>query len=84
MKKAKSNGYIAGIGTEDRYYLLNGMWYIVSSQFAPLRPKHEGEETLSDKLKNYIGSDFADLTPAEDTAMLDEEYACSAAGEEDL
>ncbi|MCR4805367.1 MAG: hypothetical protein K5981_06890 [Clostridia bacterium] len=84
MKRAKRNGYIVGLGTEDRYYLINGMWYIVSSQFAPPRPKREDDETLSDKLQNYIGGDFADLTPAEDEATLDEEYACSAAGEEDL
>ncbi len=83
-KKIRNHCFIVGMGRDDRYYQINGMWYIVSSRFAPTNSTGKGEETLSDKLGKFIRSDFADLTVEQDEATLDGEYACSAAGEGDL
>ncbi len=44
----------------DAEYEINGVKYIVSSRFANANICHL-ENTMTDKLKNYVGSDFADL-----------------------
>ena len=68
---------------EDRSYTVNGVKYAVSSRFAPTRIKEKREPTLSDRLHSYIGSGFAKLTIMGQTDIIADEYACSAAGEED-
>ena len=72
-----------GVGMEDRSYTVNGVKYAVSSRFAPTRIKEKREPTLSDRLHSYIGSGFAKLTIMGQTDIIADEYACSAAGEED-
>ncbi len=83
MKKPGENCWIVGVGMEDRSYTINGVNYVVSSHFAPTRIKEKREQTLSDKLHSYIGSGFAKLTVLGQTDIIHDEYACSAAGEED-
>ncbi len=84
MKKHDGeNRWIVGVGMEDRSYTINGVKYVVSSRFAPTRIKEKCEPTLSDRLHSYIGSGFAKLTIMGQTDMINNEYACSAAGEED-
>ena len=39
--------------------------------------------TLKDRIKKYIGSDFAHLTPAEDLNTINMECVCLTAGKED-
>ena len=82
-KRGSDNRWIVGVGMEDRSYTINGVKYVVSSRFAPPRIKEKCEPTLSDRLHSYIGSGFAKLTIMGQTDMIDDEYACSAAGEED-
>jgi len=79
MKNHNSNCWIVGVGMEDRSYTVNGVNYVVSSRFV----KEKREPTLSDRLHSYIRSGFAKLTIPGQTDMIDNEYACSAAGEED-
>ena len=84
MKKHDGeNRWIVGVGMEDRSYTVNGVKYVVSSRFAPTRIKEKYEPTLSDRLHSYIGSGFAKLTIPRQTDIIADEYACSAAGEED-
>ena len=72
-----------GVGMDDHSYTINGVTYVVSSRFAPTRIAEKRELTLSDKLQSYIGSGFAKLTILVQTDTISDEYACSAAGEED-
>ena len=83
MKKYGKNRWIVGVGMEDRSYIVNGVKYVVSSRFAPTRIKEKCEPTLSDRLHSFIGSGFAKLTIPGQTDIISDEYACSAAGEED-
>ena len=83
MRKCDSNCFIVGIGCGEHSYTINGVKYTVSSRFAPTRIAGKRELTLSDKLQSFIGSGFAKLTIMGQTDMIDGEYACSAAGEED-
>lgn len=83
MRKRDSNCFIVGVGCEEHSYTINGVKYIVSSRFAPTRIAEKREPTLSDKLQSYIGSGFAKLTILVQTDTISDEYACSAAREED-
>ena len=84
MKKHDGESrWIVGVGMEDRSYTVNGVKYVVSSRFAPTHTKEKCEPTLSDRLRSYIGSGFAKLTIMGQTDMIDDEYACSTAGEEE-
>ena len=83
MKNHNSNCWIVGVGLEDRSYTVNGVKYVVSSRFAPTNITEKCEPTLSDRLHSYIGSGFAKLTIPRQTDIIADEYACSAAGEED-
>ncbi len=83
MRKCDSNCFIVGIGCGEHSYTINGVKYTVSSRFAPTRIAGKRELTLSDKLQSFIGSGFAKLTIPGQTDRMGDEYACSAAGEED-
>ena len=78
-----NNRWIVGVGMEDRSYTINGVTYVVSSRFAPTSMKETRKPTLAEKLHSFIGSGFAKLTIMGQTDMMDGEYTCSAAGEED-
>lgn len=77
MKKIKS---FYGLGC-DSEYVINGVCYKVSSRFAPVNIC-KIENTISDKLEKYVGSDFAHLTlmPIED--KIEQEYVTTAGKEE--
>ena len=63
---------------ETEEYVINGVRYIVSV-------KHSETESMTfiDKIKRYLGSDFAHLTPAEDINTINTECVCMTAGKED-
>ncbi len=66
------------VSADDSVYVINGVRYIVST-------KHSETEstTFIDKIKRYLGSDFAHLTPAEDINTINTECVCMTAGKED-
>ncbi len=59
-------------------YVINGVRYIVTT-------KHSETESMTfiDKIKRYLGSDFAHLTTAEDINTINTECVCVTAGKED-
>lgn len=63
---------------ETEEYVINGVRYIVTT-------KHIESETMTflDKIKRFLGSDFAHLTPAEDINTINTECVCMTAGKED-
>jgi len=83
MRKCDSNCFIVGIGCGEPSYTINGVRYVVSSRFAQTGTKETHKPTLAEKLRSYIGSGFAKLTIPGQTDRMGDEYACSAAGEED-
>lgn len=66
------------LSADDSVYVINGVRYIVST-------KHSETESMTfiDKIKRYLGSDFAHLTPAEDINTINTECVCMTAGKED-
>ena len=59
-------------------YVINGVRYIVSTRFSKTESK-----TMKEKLSEFIGSDFVQLTTTEDKNTIQAEYVCSTAGKED-
>ena len=82
-KRSGETRWIVGVGMEDRSYTVNGVKYVMSSRFAPARIKEKCEPTLSNRLHSFIGSDFAKLTIMGQTDIVNDEYVCSDAGEEE-
>ena len=74
-------GFIIGLGKNEHRYKIGNVTYIVSSKFA--KPNFREDRTISDRLKNFVGSDFADLTADNDSDNLIDGYVCSAAGKEE-
>ena len=66
------------VSADDSVYVINGVRYIVST-------KHSETESMTfiDKIKRYLGSDFAHLTTAEDINTINTECVCVTAGKED-
>ena len=66
------------LSADDSVYVINGVRYIVST-------KHSETESMTfiDKIKRYLGSDFAHLTTAEDINTINTECVCVTAGKED-
>ena len=66
------------VSADDSIYVINGVRYIVST-------KHRETESMTfiDKIKRYLGSDFAHLTTAEDINTINTECVCMTAGKED-
>lgn len=66
------------VSADDSVYVINGVRYIVSV-------KHSETESMTfiDKIKRYLGSDFAHLTTAEDINTINTECVCMTAGKED-
>lgn len=57
-------------------YVINGVRYIVSTQFSKTENK-----TMKEKLSDFIGGDFAHLTTTQDINTINTEYVNSTAGE---
>ena len=78
MKKLKDFYGLAS----DSEYVIDGVLYKVSSKFAPANIC-KIENTISDKARKYVGSDFAHLTKTQDKNTMNAEYVCLTAGKED-
>ena len=66
---------------EEDEYVIGGVLYKVSSSFAPANICNL-ENTMSEKVGKYVGSDFAHLTLVPDTDKIEAEYVTTA-GKED-
>ena len=75
------SNWIVGLGLEKHSYKIGDVTYVVTPHFA--KPTKEDKSTFSDRVKNFIGGDFTDLTANMDADTIDGEYVCSAAGKED-
>ena len=75
------DNWIIGLGADEREYKIGDVTYIVTSHFA--KPTDTEKLTITDRMKRFVGSDFADLTGELDTDIMNAEYGCSAAGKED-
>jgi len=76
------DNWIIGLGADEREYKIGDVTYIVKSHFA--KPTDEEKLTITDRMKRFVGGDFADLTDEPDADTMNAEYGCSAAGKEDL
>ncbi len=59
-------------------YVINGVRYVVSTQYSKTETM-----TLKDRIKKYIGGDFAHLTTTGDINTINKECVCMTAGKED-
>lgn len=60
-KKKEQPRFIIGLGGGHREYRMNDVTYVVNGRFA--KPTHsEKDKTLADKIEQFVGSEFADLT----------------------
>ena len=75
------DNWIIGLGAGEREYKIGDVTYIVTSHFA--KPTDTEKLTITDRMKRFVGGDFADLTDEPDTDTMNAEYGCSAAGKED-
>lgn len=75
----KINDFCGFIGEDE--YVIGGVLYKVSSSFAPANICNL-ENTMSDKVEKYVGSDFARLTLVPDVDKIEAEYV-KTAGKED-
>ena len=77
-----SDNWIIGLDAGEHEYKIGDVTYIVASHF--VNPFDQEKPTISDKLKSFVGSDFADLTSDTDANIIGSEYVRSAAGKEDI
>ena len=75
------DNWIIGLGADEREYKIGDVTYIVTSHFA--KPTDAEKLTITDRMKSFVGGDFADLTADTDADIINGEYVCSAAGKED-
>lgn len=74
--------FFLGLGsTEDNEYKIGNVNFTVKSRFQKFELKNV--ETISDRMKRIVTSDFIDLTDKSPPSTMAEEYVCSAAGKED-
>ena len=76
-----ADNWIIGLGAAEHEYKIGDVTYIVTSHFA--KPTDAKIMTITDRMKSFVGGDFADLTANIDADIIDGEYVCSAAGKED-
>lgn len=73
--------FFVGLGSKDNEYKIGNVNFTVKSRFQKFEIKNV--ETISDRVKRIITSDFVDLTDKSPPSTMAEEYVCSAAGKED-
>ena len=79
-----NNRFLENYNQSENEYTVNGVKYIVSSHFAPISiAKGARNETLADRISEFIKSDFADLIALSPHDKMANEYVCSTAGKED-
>ena len=76
-----ADNWIIGFGAVEHEYKIGDVTYIVTSHFA--KPTDAEKLTITDRMKSFVGGDFADLTADMYADIIDGEYVCSAAGKED-
>ena len=72
---------LQAFGGERQVYEVNGVRYIVSSRFQPLKPK-EKKVTLKTRVGEYLQSELAELMPTDNNVTIMQECV-STAGKED-
>lgn len=75
------NNWIISLGAGENAYKTGYVTYLVTSHFA--KSGEDNRQTITDKVKRFVGGDFADLTAEIDTDTIAGEYGCSAAGKEE-
>ena len=83
-KSMYNNRFLDNYNKSENEYTVNGVKYIVSSCFAPISiAKGIRSETFSDRISEFIKSDFVDLIDVSPHDKMANEYVCSTAGKED-
>ena len=79
MKKQITN---FSLGTGE--YMINGVRYIVCGKFEDFNiKKYIASNQLTNRLKKYLTSDFAELSFDNINDKMTDEYDCSTVGKED-
>lgn len=87
MDKKKTDGErrsvreLLGLKGGHREYKINGVTYVVSGQYS--EEKRDGtDKTFADRIEDFIGSEFAELTDTEEEPNIISKNAHRAAGKE--
>ena len=72
---------LQAFGKGRQVYEVNGVRYIVSSRFQPLKPR-EKKVTLKTRVGEYLQSELAELMPTDNDVTIMQECV-SSAGKED-
>ena len=87
MDKKKTDGErrsvreLLGLKGGHREYKINGVTYVVSGQYS--EEKKDGtDKTFADRIEDFIGSEFAELTDIDEEPNLKKNNARRAAGKE--
>ena len=73
--------FYIGLYSDDQEYKIGNVNFTVGSSFQTLKIKTN--QTIADRFKRIITSDFVDLTDDKPPNIMAEEYVCSTAGKED-
>ena len=73
--------FFVGLGSKDNEYKIGNVNFTGKSRVQKVESKNV--ETISDRVKRIITSDFVDLTDKSPPSKMAVEYVCSAAGKED-
>jgi len=72
---------LLGLKGGHREYKINGVTYVVSGQYH--EEKNDGtDKTFADRIEDFIGSEFAELTDIDDEPNINKKNAHRAAGKE--
>ena len=78
------NKFIVPLGSQPDGYVINGVRYVVSSKYQkPDFNDLKQNTVLNDCVENYLTSDFADLPSVDTDNIINTEYDCTAAGQEE-
>ncbi len=87
MDKKKTDGErrsvreLLGLKGGHREYKINGVTYVVSGQYS--EEKRDGtDKTFADRIEDFIGSEFAELTDIDEEPNINKKNAHRAAGKE--
>ena len=72
---------LRAFGEGKQEYVVNGVRYIVSSRFQPLKPKAE-IITLKNRMCQYLGNELAESIPTDNSATIVGECVSTAGKEE--
>ena len=72
---------LLGLKGGHREYKINGVTYVVSGQYHEEK-KDDTDKTFADRIEDFIGSEFAELTDIDEGPNLKKNNARRAAGKE--